>query len=91
MVSDIYNNVVYYPDETLSDELVERIQYLKMRFAYEKGRELKEKEKPVGDLVKNAEIIEQIDAIGRSKEQCICFCRFMEAIVAYHKFYGGRD
>ncbi len=86
MVSSIYNDVSHYSKETLNDEFVERIQYLKMRFAYEAGRETS-----VRDLINKAEIMQQIDAIGRSKEQCICFCRFMEAIVAYHKFYGGND
>ena len=25
------------------------------------------------------------------KEKCIIFCRYMESIVAYHKFYGGKE
>lgn len=86
LISGIYNDVTHCSEEKLNDDLVERIQYLRMRFAYEAGRE-----KSVRNLMETAEITEQIKAIGRDKEKCICFCKYMEAIVAYHKYYGGRD
>ena len=90
MVSEIYNDVIHHSEEKLDDEVVERLQYLRMRFAYEAGRE-NGREKSVRDLMEKAKITEQIKAIGRDKEKCILFCKYMEAIVAYHKFYGGRD
>lgn len=88
MISSIYNDVIHMGNEPLNDEIVERIQYLKMRFAYEAGRD---KNMPVKDLIKVAEIWDVIDHIGRDRERCIIFCRYMEAIVAFHKFNGGRD
>ncbi len=86
MVSEIYNDVIHHSDEKLNDDVLERLQYLRMRFAYEAGRETF-----VRDLMEKAKITEQIKTIGRDKEKCILFCKYMEAIVAYHKFYGGRD
>lgn len=86
MVSEIYNDVVHHSEEKLDDDVVERLQYLRMRFAYEAGRE-----NSVRDLMEKAKITEQIKTIGKDKEKCILFCKYMEAIVAYHKFYGGRD
>ena len=86
MVSGIYNDVVHLSEDTLPEEIMERIQYLKMRFAYEAGRE-----GAVRDLVNKARIREELDGIGNSKEKCIIFCRYMESIVAFHKYYGGRD
>ncbi len=86
MVSEIYNDVIHHSEEKLDDDMVERLQYLRMRFAYEAGRE-----KLVKNLMETAEITKQIKVIGRDKEKCILFCKYMEAIVAYHKFYGGRD
>ena len=86
MISGVYNDVVHCADDELSEDLQERIQYLRMRFAYEAGRE-----KSVRDLMEKAEITKQIKSIGNDKERCIIFCKYMEAIVAYHKFYGGRD
>lgn len=88
MISSIYNDVIHMGNEPLSDEIVERIQYLKMRFAYEAGRD---RNMPVKDLIMVAEIWDVIDRIGRDREKCIIFCRYMEAIVAFHKYNGGRD
>ena len=71
-----------------------------MRFAYEAGREdnnKKEKkngkkiENPIRNLIRVAEIFETIEWIGDDKQRCILFCKYMESIVAYHKFYGGKD
>ena len=86
MISGIYNDVTHCSEEELNDDIVERIQYLRMRFAYEAGRE-----PAVKDLMIKAEITSQIKAIGTNKEKCSLFCKYMEAIVAYHKFYGGQD
>ncbi len=86
MVSELYNDAQRLRAETLSEDLVGRVQYLKMRIAYEAGRE-----RDVMDFVKKAAILEEIDRIGRKKEQLLLFCHYMEALVAYHKFLGGRD
>lgn len=86
MVSGIYNDVIHLSGTELDVDLQERIQYLKMRFAYEAGRE-----KTVKDLRDKAEIAQLLDGIGTDKEKCIIFCRYMESIVAYHKFYGGKE
>ena len=29
--------------------------------------------------------------IGDSKEKFLLFCKYMEALVAYHRFYGGKE
>lgn len=86
MVSELYNDAQRLRAETLSEDLVGRVQYLKMRVAYEAGRE-----RDVMDFVKKAAILEEIGRIGRKKEQLLLFCHYMEALVAYHKFLGGRD
>ena len=90
MISEIYNDVIHLPGEKLDDDLIERLQYLRMRFAYEAGRETG-KIRAVKNLIEVAGITELIKEIGDDKEKCRLFCRYMEAIVAYHKFYGGRD
>ena len=90
MVSEIYNEAMRTAGDKLDADLIERVKYLKMRFAYEAGRD-KDRNKPVKDLVDKAGIFDIIDGIGDSKEKCIIFCRYMESIVAYHKYYGGKD
>lgn len=84
LVSDLYNDAQRYRSEELSDDLYNRVQYLKMRMAYEAGRE-----NTVKEFLKKAELFEEIDKIGKSKKALIEFCHYMEALVAYHKFYGG--
>ena len=86
MISAIYNDIIHTNAEKLDEDLVERVQYLRMRFAYEAGRE-----KSVRNLLEVGKIQELVKEIGNNKDKCILFCHYMEAIVAYHKFYGGKD
>ena len=86
MVSALYNDIQRYKEKELSEEFLSRIQYLKMRIAYEAGRE-----RSVEDFVKKANLMTEIKKIGTSKDNLILFCNYMEALVAYHKFYGGKD
>lgn len=86
MVSALYNDVQRYKEKELSEEFLSRIQYLKMRIAYEAVRE-----ESVEDFVKKANLMGEIKEIGTSKDNLILFCNYMEALVAYRKFYGGKD
>ena len=86
MISTIYNEVIHHPADKLNEDMVERLKYLKMRFAYEAGRE-----KVVKNLIEVAKIFEIIEWVGDDKQRCILFCKYMESIVAYHKFNGGKD
>lgn len=87
MISQIYNVASHEADEKISEDLQSQVQYLKMRFAYEAGRE----PKIVKPFVDKAHIFSHIDHIGDSREKLIIFCHYMEALAAYHKYYGGRD
>lgn len=86
MTSDIYNEILNFQEEELSEEICGRIDYLKVRFLYEAGREEK-----VRDLVEEAKIIACINEIKGNRKRYILFSRYMEALVAYHRYYGGRD
>lgn len=86
MTADIYNEVVNQPGETLSAEIQGQINYMKIHFIYSAGREPKVKE-----LLEEADILTHIDEIGDSRMQYILFSRYMEALVAYRKFHGGKD
>ena len=61
------------------------LQYLKVRMAYEAGRE-----RSVKVFLDKTGLM---DAIGRVKdcEEFTLFCRYAESLVAYFKYYGGRD
>ena len=86
MTADIYNDVVNSNSEKLSQEVIGRINYLKVRFLYEAGRE-----QGVKNLVEEGNIIEYLGDIKGSRSNYICFSRYMEALVAFRKFYISRD
>ncbi len=87
MTADIYNQVLE-SDETLNDDIISRIDYLRVRVVYECGRD---NEGTVKNFVNKARILEAIKEIGSSREKYIIFSHYMESLVAYHKFYGGKD
>ena len=89
-MSDIYNDVVRVEGEELPQDIVDRIQYLKVQFVYEYGRDDK-KDGSVRRFINEAKILNKIDQIGTSKKKFIEMERYMEALVAYHRFYGGKD
>ena len=90
MISDIYNDVRYLSGENLNAEILGRIQYLKVHIIYEAGRETG-KLKPVKDFIEEADLLNIIDSIGKSKEKFLLFCHYMEALVAYRKYLGKND
>ena len=42
-------------------------------------------------IINESKILNKIDQIGTSKKKFIEMERYMEALVAYHRFYGGKD
>lgn len=66
-------------------DLADKIAYLRVQFVYQSGRETS-----VKDLVKKAKILDILKEIN-NKESLQRFCRYMEALVAYFRFYGGKD
>lgn len=86
MTSDIYNEVIMQQDDKLSDDLAGRIEYLRIRVVYEVGRE-----QSVKDFIMQAKILDILKEIKGSRKNYILFNRYMESLVAFHKFYGGKD
>lgn len=85
MSADIYNEVLL-SSEKLSDEQSARIDYLRVRFVYEAGRDT-----DVKNFVEKAQILKALEEVRGSRKQYILFNHYMEALVAYHRYYGGRD
>ena len=67
------------------EELREKISYLRIQFVYQSGRE-----PAVEDFVKKAGLLEALTEI-QDIPSLQRFCRYMEALIAYFKFNGGRD
>lgn len=88
MTSDIYNETLNETESKLPQRLCSRIEYLRVRFIYESG---KDQEGKVKDFVETARILDILKEIRGEKENFLLFARYMEALVAFHKFYGGKD
>lgn len=84
MVSDIYNEVLSKKSEILEQSIVSRIEYLRVRCVYDAGRD-----KAVRKLIEEADILHILKQIGDSRRNYLVFCRYMEALVAFHKYYIG--
>lgn len=85
MSADILNEVLEYPKENLSEELLDRVSYLTVRFYYEAGRDEK-----VKSFIETAKLLPFLKGI-KTRKQYIQYYQYMEALVAFHKYHGGKD
>lgn len=85
MSADIYNQVVPL-EKDLTDEINSRIEYLHVRCFYEAGRE-----RLVKNFMEKSKIPEILREINGDKKNFILFNHYLEALVAFRKYYGGRD
>lgn len=86
LVNEIYNEVLLLKDSQLQGGIVDKIRHMKVRLAYEAGRE-----KAVKNFVEKAALIEGVDEIKEDKDKFIRFAKYLEALVAYHRYYGGKS
>ena len=61
------------------------IQYLRVKMAYEAGREA-----AVKRFIDDTSLMEAVRQV-KTYEQFMLYCRYAESLVAYFKFYGGKD
>jgi CRISPR-associated protein Csm2 len=45
----------------------------------------------VKPFVDKAGLIEILKEIGTERRNVLLFCKYMEALVAYHRYLGGKD
>ncbi|MBQ9869320.1 MAG: type III-A CRISPR-associated protein Csm2 [Ruminococcus sp.] len=91
LIMGLYDSVRLNPEEQLDEETKSQIQYVKMRIVYIAGRDkANNKNSVIEKFLNRSELLNYIDSIGSSRDDLILVCRYMEALVAYHKFDGGR-
>ncbi len=86
MVSELKTDAQHSRGAALDEDMQSRVQYLKMRIAYEAGRE-----REVRELVERADLLTFVSEIRDDRKKLLLFCDYMEALTAYHRFYGGRE
>lgn len=85
---DMDKNIAGGKVERLSPELQAEVKFLKVKLAYQIGRDTKDSVRTFAD---ESHLMEKIDAIKDDVTKYEEFARYVEALVAFHKFYGGKD
>ena len=86
LVADIYNAENLRSEAELLEESQLKLMRLRVRIIYDAGRE-----QAVREFVEKAQLLEYIKGIGKSRAEMIQFAHYMEELVAYHRYYGGRE
>ena len=87
LVSDIYNVENLRDESELLPESVTALTMMRIRVVYEAGRE-----PSVKDFVREAKLLEYMKDVKHDRKKLIDFAHYMEALVAYHRFYiGGKE
>ena len=86
LLMDVYNTETLRTEETISEESAVKLQMARIRMAYECGRD-----RNVKEFVEAAHMMPWLKDIGKSREKAIRYVHYLEAIVAYHRFFGGRE
>lgn len=87
LTMEIYNELVGVVDtkQGLSEDLILRMNYLKLRFVYECGRT-----PAVKTFVETSQLLKHLEKVLKDQQEkrksFILFTRYMEALVAYRKY-----
>ena len=74
--------------DALPTELATEVEFLQVKLAYQIGRDTKHVMKPFND---ETGLMNRIKKIGNNAKAFDDFTRYVEALVAFHKFYGGKE
>lgn len=86
LFTDIYNVENRRTEPALTEENVGRLRLAQIRMLYEAGRD-----RNVKDFLDSAGLVSHLKAVGTDRDAFICYFHYMEALVAYHKYFGGRE
>jgi CRISPR-associated protein Csm2 len=86
MTAELFTQAEAETGEILSDDLQNKIEYLRVQFIYQAGREASVKK-----FIEKAGIMDILKNIKGKREDFLTFCRYMEALVAYRKYLGETD
>lgn len=87
-VNRLYTVAFNSTNEKLSENFIDELEYLKVKFYYEAGRE-----KSVDVFLKKTLMFPIIDRViqKESKKFFLDYCKYFEALVAYAKYYQKED
>lgn len=71
--------------------LAAEVSYLWVKLAYQIGKATGQDQTNLKNFEAKADLAQEIKSIGKSPEKYEAFARYVEALVAFHKFYGGKE
>ena len=91
-VNTLTNKITLYLHQqeqtrALSEDLAKEVRFLKVKLAYQVARG----NKGVKRFAEDTRLKEYIDMVGTDLKEYMAFAQFIEALVAYHKFYGEKE
>ncbi|MBQ6206825.1 MAG: type III-A CRISPR-associated protein Csm2 [Oscillospiraceae bacterium] len=87
LVIDCYQAESRRTDEKITPESADALTNMRIRVVYEMGRD----DRNVGQFVRETELLQYLAGIRDDRKALIRFYHYMEALVAYHKYMGGRE
>lgn len=88
MTAEIYNEVSILEEEELSEDMAQRIDYLRVRYMYAAG---KDTTGTVKLLLDKAQILDLLKKARKSRNKFTIFYHYMESLVAFRKYYVKND
>ena len=93
LLIDSYNLESIYTDKTLKPETVRQLHLAQIRMLYEAGRD-----ESVKDFLESTKLVHYLKGIKddskgikNDRNAFINYFHYMEALVAYHKYFGGKE
>ena len=96
LVTDIYNDESILTEDKLKPDSVVKLNLMRVRVAYEYGRDNgesvgKDKVYPMREFITQAHLREYLKGISTDRADLIRFAHYMEALVAFHRYLGGKE
>ena len=96
LVTDIYNKENTSTEDKLKPDSVVKLNLMRVRIAYEYGRDNgesvgKDKVYPMKEFITQAHLLEYLKGISTDRADLIRFAHYMEALVAFHRYLGGKE
>lgn len=86
LVTDIFNTENIRTEEKLLPESIVKLNLMRVRVAYECGRD-----DTVKNFVAQTNLLEYLKGISTDRADLIRFAHYMEALVAFHRYFGGKE
>lgn len=88
---DSYNLESIRTEKTLLPETVRQLRLAQVRMLYEAGREDGGQEKNVKAFLESTKLVHYLKEIKDDHDAFINYFHYMEALVAYHKYFGCKE